>query len=168
MKNNLFNNLLLFSLFGITLGFFGMLYEGVVLGPKMLDASMQRMLFWHDFYSVINPIVFYIPLLPLATITLVILYFKTPKLKTELKKQLGLAGIFQIAALAVTFYIVTQINLKFYFGDFEKYAGIIPFKTLLFNILSIIRLVLAAITLIFIFKAYIQARKAELISSGRT
>src|SRR5437868_2512341 len=145
MKNKLFNNLLLFSLFGIALGFFGMLYEGVVLGPKMLGGSMQRMLFWNDFYSVINPIVFYIPLVPIATILLVILYFMTPKQKTELKKRLGLAGIFQIVALALTFYIVTQINLKLCFGDVKKYAPIIPSKTILFNILSITRLIFAAI-----------------------
>jgi hypothetical protein len=75
MQNKLFNNLLLFSLFGIALGFFGMLYEGVVLIPKMLDSTMQRMQFWHNFYSVINPIVFYVPLLPIATIVLILLYF---------------------------------------------------------------------------------------------
>jgi hypothetical protein len=161
MKNNLFNNLLLFSLFGIALGFFGKLYEGVVVAPKMLDSSMERMLFWHDFYSVINPIIFYIPLLPLATITLAILYFKTPKLKAELKKRLGLASIFQIVALALTFYIVTQINLKLYFGDVEKYADVIPSKTLLLNILSVVRLVFAAIALTFIFKAYTETQKAE-------
>jgi hypothetical protein len=161
MKANLFKNLLLFSLFGIALGFFGMLYEGVVLGPKMLDSSVERMLFWRDFYSAINPIIFYIPLLPLATISLVILYFMTSKLKPELKKRLGLASIFQIIALALTFYIVTQINLKLCFSDIEKYAAVIPFKTLLFNILSAARLVFAALALIFIFKSYIQTQKAE-------
>jgi hypothetical protein len=161
MKNNAFNNLLLFSLFGIALGFFGMLYEGIVFVPKMLESSMQRMLFWRDFYSVINPIVFYIPILPLATIALLISYFRTPKIKTQLKKQLGLASLFQIVALALTFYIVTQINLKFYFGGVEKYADVIPVKTLLLNILSVIRLVLAALALTFVFKAYIISQKAE-------
>ena len=159
MKNKLFNSLLLFSLFGIALGFFGMLYEGVVTIPKMLDTSMQRMLFWKDFYAIMNPITYYIPLTPLATITLVVLYFVTPKEKTELRKRLGVAGVLQIIVLATTFYIVTQINLKLYFSDIEKYADVIPGKVLLINILSVIRLVVGAMALILIFRAYLQTQK---------
>src|SRR6266550_2157439 len=98
MKSKLFNNLVLFSLFGIALGFFGILYEGVVYGPKLLDVAMERMLFWKDFTSIINPIVYYFPLNHLATITLVVLYFRTAKQKTELKKRLKWATIFQIAS----------------------------------------------------------------------
>ena len=64
MKHKLFNSLLLFSLFGIALGFFGMLYAGVVTIPKMLDTSMQRMLFWKGFYAIMNPISDYIPSRP--------------------------------------------------------------------------------------------------------
>jgi len=61
MKKKLFNNLVLFSLFGIALGFFGILYEGVVYGPKLLDVSAGRMLFWKGFTSVISPVVYYVP-----------------------------------------------------------------------------------------------------------
>jgi len=158
MKNKLFNSLLLFALVGIALGFFGMLYEGVVTIPKMLDTSMQRMLFWKNFYAVVNPITYYIPLTPLATITLVVLYFVTPKEK-DIKKRLGAAGALQIIVLAMTFYIVTQINLKLYFSDLEKYADVIPGKVLLINILSVVRLALGAIALIFVFRAHVQTQK---------
>ncbi len=161
MKSKLFNNLLLFSLFGIALGSFGMLYEGVVSIPKMLDTSMARMIFWKNYYSVINPLVYYIPLVPLATITLVVLYFKTSKEKTALKNRLKLAGIFQIASLILTFYIVTQVNLKLLFGDIEKYADIIPAKTLLVNILSVFRMVLTAIALTAVFRAYLLTQKDQ-------
>jgi len=160
MKSKLFNNLLLFSIFGIALGFFGILYEGVVYGPKLLDVSMERMLFWKEFTSVISPIIYYVPWVYLATISAVVLYFKTQKEKTELKKQLKLASIFQILSLVLTIYILTQINFKHSFGDLEKYADTIPGKVFLFNILSIFRVVLAAIGLIYIFKAYIQTQKA--------
>ena len=161
MKSKLFNNLVLFSLFGIALGFFGILYEGVVYGPKLLDVSMERMLFWKNFTSVISPIIYYVPLVYLATITLVVLYFKTPKEKEELKKRLRLASIFQIASLALTIYILTQINFKLRFGNLEKYADTIPGKVVLFNILSVFRVALAAIGLTFIFKAYIQTQKDQ-------
>jgi predicted membrane protein len=161
MKGKVFNNLVLFSLFGIALGFFGILYEGVVYGPKLLDTSMERMLFWKNFTSVISPIIYYVPLVYLATITLAFLYFKTPKQKAELRKRLKLATIFQIASLALTIYILTQINFKMRFGNLEKYADTIPGKTILFNILSVLRMALAAIGLTFIFKAYIQTQQEQ-------
>jgi hypothetical protein len=159
MTNKLFNNLLLFSLFGVALGFFGILYEGVVNVPKMLDSSMPRMLFWKNFYEVISPIPYYIPVVPIATITLIVLYFKSPKQKIELKNRLKLAGILQITSLVLTFYIVKQMNLKFFFGDIEKYADIIPTKTLIVNIISVIRVALTAVALVSVFKAYIYKPK---------
>jgi len=81
-------------------------------------------------------------------ITLVVLYFVTPKEKTDFRKRLGVAGLLQLTVLALTFYIVTQINLKLYFSDIEKYADVIPGKVLLINILSVVRLALGAIALI--------------------
>jgi hypothetical protein len=159
MNNKLFNNLLLFSVFGIALGFFGMLYEGVVSIPKMLDVSMGRMLFWQGYYAVINPVIYYIPLTPLATVNLVVLYFLAPKEKALLRKRLGLAGILQIIVLAITFYIVTQINLKLCFSNIEKYADVISGKVLLVNILSVVRLILDAVALTFVFKGYVQTQK---------
>jgi hypothetical protein len=156
MKSKLFNNLLLFSLFGIALGFFGMLYEGIVFVPKMLDNSMTRMLFWKDFYATLNPLAYYIPLVPVATIVLIVLYFTTPIQNAALKSRLKWAAIFQIAALILTFYMVTQINSKLLFSNIEKYAGVIPVKTLLLNIVSVIRAVIAALALVATFKAYVQ------------
>jgi hypothetical protein len=161
MKAKFFNNLLLFSLFGIALGFFGILYEEIVNVPKMLDNSMARMLFWKSFYTVISPVVYYIPLVPLATIALFILYFIASKQKPELKNWLKLAGIFQVVSLALTFFIVTQIHLKLYFSDIENYADLIPAKTLLVNIVSAARVPLTAIALVSVFKAYIQTQKDQ-------
>ncbi len=166
MKLKLFNNLLLFSLFGIALGFFGILYEGIVYGPKFLDASMERMLFWKNFTSIISPLAYYTPWVGLATLTLVVLYFKTPKQKMSLKNRLKWASVFQVLSLAITFYILTQINFKQSFGDIQKYADVIPGKAVLFNILSIIRIIFMAIALSSLFKGYIQTQKdrAELKS----
>ena len=161
MKSKLFNNLLLFSLFGIALYSFGILYEGVIYGPKLLDVSMERMHFWKDFTSIISPVIYYVPWVYLATIVLVVLYFKASKEKPELKKRLRFASIFQIASLMLTIYILVQINFKMSFSNLEKYAGEIPGKVFLFNILSITRVALAAMGLTFIFKAYIQTQQAQ-------
>ena len=167
MTSKLFNNLLLFSLFGVALGFFGILYEGVVNMPKMLDGSMPRMLFWKNFYDVISPIPYYIPLVPTATITLIFLYFKSPKQKIEIKNRLKLAGILQATSLLLTFYIVKVMNLKLFFGDIDKYGALIPTRTLMVNIISVIRVALTALALITVFKAYIQTQKEEVNLTAR-
>ena len=100
MKIKLFNNLLVFSFFGLALGLFGILYEGVVYGPKFLDVSAERMQFWKAFTAVISPIPYYIPIYPAATILLAVLAFRTPKEKAGLRKPLISASLFQIASLA--------------------------------------------------------------------
>jgi uncharacterized BrkB/YihY/UPF0761 family membrane protein len=162
MKNKLFNHLLLFSLFGIALGFFGILYEGSVYGPKMLGDSKIRMLFWKEFYTVISPLVYYIPLVPLATVILIILYFNTPKENVELKSRLKIGGLFQIGSLILTLYIIKQLNLKLYFSNIGKYSSDIPAKAILFNILSVCRIALTIVALIAVFRAYIQYQKDKL------
>jgi hypothetical protein len=156
MKPKLFNNLLLFALFGVALGFFGILYEGIVYGPKFLDTSMDRMLFWKSFTTIISPLAYYTPWVGLGTLTLVILYFIAPKQKTILKNNLKWASLLQVLSLVVTFYILTQINFKESFGNLDTYATAIPGKVILFNILSVFRIVLVAIALAFLFKGYIQ------------
>lgn len=164
----MFNTLLLFSLFGIALGFFGVLYEGIVIGPKFLDHSPQRLLFWKEFYNTIDPRVYYLPINPLSTLALAIL-FLIPKKKKTLKKQLGFALLFQLLSFAITIYIVTQLNLKLCFLDIEKYAAVIPSKTVLFNVLSICRIVLTAVALRAVFKACLESLlNSEVAASMQT
>jgi hypothetical protein len=158
MKDKLFDRLLLTALFGLALGFFGMLYEGVVLIPNMLNLTPAKMQFWHNFYLIINPIIFYIPLVPLATIILIVLYF-TQKKQNDSRLKLGWAVLSQIVVMVLTIYIVSQINLKFYLSDIEKYADIIPAKTLLINILSVTRLIFSAIALVITFNSYIKTHQ---------
>jgi hypothetical protein len=153
MNRKLFNYLLYFALFGIALGFFGILYEGLVYGPKMVGDSNTRMLFWKDFYSVISPVIYYIPVNPLATITLVVLYFNTHPEQPALRSKLGYAALFQAASLLITFYIVKGIDLKTAFSNIALYADAIPAKTVLFNILSVIRICASACALNAVFRA---------------
>ena len=159
MTNKLFSNLLLFSLFGTTMWFFGNLYEGIVIAPNMLENSIQRMHSWQDFFVVTNPIFYYVPLPPLATVALVVLYFKTPNQKTALKRRLKMASIFQIASIVLSIYIITQINLKLFFGDLEKYTDEIQSMAILWNVLNVFRLALVATALTFTFKVYVQIQK---------
>jgi hypothetical protein len=158
MSAKLFHNLLLFCLFGIAMWFFGNLYEAIVIAPNMLQNAIQRLHAWQDFFVCTNPVFFYVPIPQLATVTLVVLYFKAPRQNVYIKKQLKLALIFQIAALMLSVYIIAQLNLKLFFGDLEKYADEIPSKAILWNILNAMRVVLVGAALSFVFKAYTQTR----------
>jgi hypothetical protein len=159
MTSKLFNNLLLFSLFGIAMWFFGNLYEAIVIGPNMLSDTAARMEHWQKFFAVTNPVFFYVPFPQLATIVLIILFFNTSGQKTELKKSLKLANIFQIASIVLSVYMITQINLKLFFGDLEKYSDKLSSMALLWNILNAVRVVLVGFALTFVFKAYLQTQK---------
>jgi hypothetical protein len=159
MTGKLYRNLLLFSLFGIAMWFFGNLYEGIVIGPNMLENSVQRLRSWQDFFVTTNPIFFYVPISQLATITLLILFFRTPKQETELNRQLKLASIFLVSSMVLSVYIITQVNFKLFFGNIEKYSDQVQSKAILWNILNLFRVVLVAISLTFVFKAYIQTQQ---------
>jgi|SRR5579863_2410189 len=161
MKPKLSSNLLVFSLFGVALGFFGILYEGIVYGPKFLVVSPERMQFWKMFTSVISPIPYYIPIYPIAIILLAVVLFGIPAEKGKLRRLLVAATLFQIASLALTIYILTVINFRRSFGDLERYANEIPGKAMLFNILSFVRICLGAISLVFVFKACMQIQKEQ-------
>jgi hypothetical protein len=155
VKDRIFNNLLLFSLFGIAMWFFGNLYEGIVITPNLLKDSIQKLHDWQDFFVISNPIFFYIPLAPLATFIIIFLYLRTSVAKLILKKHLKVATIFVLLAFALGIFIVTQINLNLFFGDLKKYTEIVYKISLLWNILNAVRITFLSITLYHTFKAYI-------------
>jgi len=160
MGEKLYRNLLLFSLFGMTMWFFGNLYEAIVIAPNMLNNTIDKMHAWQAFFVVTNPAFFYV-LSPLATIALLIVYTKTSKQKTELKRLLKFASIFQLIAYALSIYIITQINFKLFFANLSDNPGQLHTKAVLWNILNIIRVILVAISLAYTFKAYIQTQNSK-------
>ncbi len=160
MTSRLFNILLLFALFGIGMWFFGNLYEGIVIAPNMLNDTATRMEHWQKFFVVTNPVFFYVPVPQLATVVLLILFFKSDKQKPVLRHYLKLASIFQVASLILSVYIITQINFKLFFGDLNKYSGQLSSLALLWNALNVIRVLLVAAVLTFTFKAYLQTQKS--------
>lgn len=159
MNRKLFNYLLLFSLFGVALGFFGMLYEGVVYGPKLINASADRLLIWKGFFAMVNPVIYYTPWYHLATLVLLFLYIKTPAEEIRLKKRLKMAGILQIISFVFIIYILIHIDLGQAFANLNGAAEILHGKAVVFNILSVCRIVTVAISLSLIFNAYIQTQK---------
>lgn len=156
MNSKLFKLLLAFALFGIALGFFGILYEGVVYGPKMLGNSPARMVFWKDFYLVISPIIYYLPWNPLGMVTTIIAYIIARRRALIFRKRLLYAILLQELSFIITVYIVKGIDMKTAFTDISQYANLIPHKTMLFNFLSIVRIIASGTAMICLFQANLE------------
>jgi hypothetical protein len=159
MNRKNYSNLLLFSLLGICLWFFGNLYEGIVITPNLLTDSIKKIYHWQQFFTITNPVFFYIPFVPMAIVTTFFLYFKTTKETPILKRALAYAAIFLALALGLGIFIITQINLKLFFGNMEKCSPDIHQLSVLWNILNMIRVILLAFTVYHVFNAYIFIQK---------
>jgi hypothetical protein len=159
MKQKTYANLLLFSLFGITMWFFGNLYEGIVMTPNLLTDPIRKIHDWQEFFTATNPVFFYIPVAPIAIIITFYLFFKTRKEDPILKKHVTYGTIFVILALALGIFIITRINLKLFFWDIEKFSAGIYKLAVLWNILNIVRVILLAFTIYHVFNAYLFVRR---------
>jgi hypothetical protein len=157
-KMKWYNGILLFTLFGIAMWFFGNLYEAIVIGPNMIHDSMNRLHAWQQFFVLTNPVFFYVPIPQLATLALLGLFIKAPAGSVELKRLLKIANVFQLSSIALSVYIISQINFKLFFGDLSKYTDSVAALALLWNVLNIIRVLLVGVALTFVFKAYLQTQ----------
>lgn len=156
MSNKIQPNLLLFALFGIVMWFFGNLYEGIVITPNLLSNPAERMQHWQHFFVITNPIFFYIPIAPIAILATVIQYFKTIREKIVLRKHMRYACVFLIFAFVVSIFIISQINLKLFYGNIEAMSpGTIYKLSILWNSLNIVRLLFLGLTIYHLFQAYI-------------
>jgi hypothetical protein len=161
MNRKLFRHLLLFSLCGLALWFFGNLYEAIVIAPNMLKDSARKMRDWQDFFDVTNPVYFYIPVAPAALFTLVYLFLRTKNDDHVLKRFLKISAFSGILAFVLGIYIITRVNFKLFFGDLEKYSADAYQLAVLWNVLNIVRLFLAGVSVMYVFKAYVWARQSE-------
>jgi len=153
MQYKTLNKLLIFSLFFMALWFFGDLYEEFVLTPNQLTDSYEKLRHWQRFFTVTNPMFFYVPFTQFAVIIICILYFKVSDIKQ--KQLLKKAGVFGVLAMITTVVIVTQINLKTFFGDLDKYKDQLFFLSVVWLIGNAIRLYFVGSSLYYIFKTYI-------------
>lgn len=158
MRPRTYSSLLLFALAGILMWFFGNLYEGIVITPNLLTDSARKLNYWQGFFTVTNPIFFYLPIVPIALMAILFLYFKTSKEQVALKKHLASALIYLILPLAVGVFIITQINLKLFFGNTQAESEIYKLS-ILWNILNAVRIVLLIFPIRHLLRAYIVLKK---------
>lgn len=146
--------LVIFALFGMALWFFGNLYEAVVIAPNLLVDSTTKAHAWQVFFTVTNPVFFYVPLGPLAVVAMIILYIKMRSRDRLLERYLRIALIFGLSGLLLGVYIITQINLKLFFGNIEELAPRLHGLAVQWNILNGIRVGCLLVVIIYLFKSY--------------
>jgi len=75
MESKTSNRLLVFSLLFLAHWFFGNLYEEIVLAPNQLTNTYESLKYWRQYFTISNPIYYYVPFTPIAVIAVCYLYF---------------------------------------------------------------------------------------------
>ena len=154
MKTKSFNSLLIFSIFFLTLWFFGNLYEEVLLTPNHIKNSYEKLQLWHSFFTEINQIYYYVPFTQLAVVTTFILYRKTND--QQEKSFLRKSSIYGFLAIGLTAIIITQLNLKLYIGhNLEKYRDQLQTLSIIWLAGNAVRLYLVGNAIYYTLKTYI-------------
>lgn len=153
MQNKTFDRLLAFSLFFLAHWFFGNLYEEIVLAPNQLTNSYEALKSWQGYFTITNQIYYYVPFTQTAVFVVCYLYFqaKNPTEKSLLKK----ASIFGLLSITLTAVIVTQLNLKLFFGNIDEYKEEIFSLSVIWLIGNAIRIYFVGSSLYFTFRIYI-------------
>ena len=108
------------TIIGFAHWFFGNLYETVVLTPNLLGLGPHSLELWQAFFKYSDPIYNFIPLNPITLfVTLTAVVLAWPGV-AQRRWWLGWLAFFALCTGLLTLYIVTQINLKVYFGPLSS------------------------------------------------
>lgn len=133
--------------------FFGNVYEEI-LTPNSIVASAQQLNSYNSYFSVTEPYYYYIPLTQIGFFLVMFLAFFNKGVPAELKPLLRRGALTSGAAIALTAYIVTQYNLKLFFGNVDHFGERIHRLYLEWAILNGVRIILVGGTSISLFQAY--------------
>jgi hypothetical protein len=153
--------LLSISILGFTHWFFGNLYEQIVLAPNTLGLGVEGLKIWRQFFQFSNPIYYFIPISPisvLATVAALAIGWHSP---VKQHKWLIGAASFALFTGLLTVYIVTQINLKLYFGVLSDDVSGLQSTLQLTAVLGKLRLASEAATLYCALRAYLPLLRSQ-------
>lgn len=109
--------LLVIAVIGLAQWFFGNLYEAVVTAPNWRVGFEYDALTGRSQHEAGSPIRYYVPITQLAVLALWAASFIGWSAVPPLRRWLGAASVSALAALLLTGYIVTQLNLRLFFGQ---------------------------------------------------
>lgn len=133
--------------------FFGNVYEEI-LTPNQFVASIEQINSYNRFFSITEPYYYYVPLSQIGTIILLYLAYSQSIVQPEQKKLLRRGAFTSVLATLLTIYIVTQYNLKMFFGDVDRFGERIHRLYMEWAALNGVRIALVGVTVWFIFKSY--------------
>ncbi|MBC7923316.1 MAG: hypothetical protein H7Z75_19740 [Ferruginibacter sp.] len=147
-----------FSLFGLTLWFFGNFYEEVILMPNWLAAPIEVLKSYNRYYSVVIQYHYYVPVTQLAVVTLIVLCFtKNPARQIGLVK-LRRAAVWGTMGLLLTAYVVLTINLDLFIGELRVTERVAHQKGLVWMIANAARLFCVGLAFRYTFQVRDQLR----------
>ena len=149
--------LMYFTVFGIAMWFFGNLYEAVVIGPNIAGDTKEQLRAFQQFTVVTNPVYYYIPLTQIAAVTLIVWFVRTPWRAPE-KRSLFIASLAEIAAVALSIYIIVKLNMTLFFGSLGETPDELHRLALQWNLLNLVRVGVTALTLVFALGALTKVR----------
>jgi hypothetical protein len=146
-----------FTVFGIAMWFFGNLYEAVVIGPNIAGDTKEQLRAFQQFTVVTNPVYYYIPLTQIAAVTLIVWFVRTPWRAPE-KRSLFIASAAEIAAVALSSYIIVKLNMTLFFGSLGETPDELHRLALQWNLLNLVRVGVTALALVFALGALTKVR----------
>ncbi|AMW18479.1 hypothetical protein Chelonae_p0728 [[Mycobacterium] chelonae subsp. bovistauri] len=146
-----------FTVFGIAMWFFGNLYEAVVIGPNIAGDTKEQLRAFQQFTVVTNPVYYYIPLTQIAAVTLIVWFVRTPWRAPE-KRSLFIASAAEIAAVALSIYIIVKLNMTLFFGSLGETPDELHRLALQWNLLNLVRVGVTALALVFALGALTKVR----------
>ena len=149
--------LMYFTVFGIAMWFFGNLYEAVVIGPNIAGDTKEQLRAFQQFTEVTNPVYYYIPLTQIAAVTLIVWFVRTPWRAPE-KRSLFIASLAEIAAVALSIYIIVKLNMTLFFGSLGETPDELHRLALQWNLLNLVRVGVTALALVFALGALTKVR----------
>lgn len=131
---------------------FGNVYEEI-LTPNSIVASIPQINAYNRFFRITEPYFYYVPLTQLGAFSILFLalWSWTPDvIRSPLRKAAG-AGC---TAVALTVFIVTQYNLKMFFGTVDHLGAMVHQRYLEWALLNAVRVFLVATEVYFAWQAY--------------
>ncbi|MGV0582770.1 anthrone oxygenase family protein [Mycobacteroides chelonae] len=149
--------LMYFTVFGIAMWFFGNLYEAVLIGPNIAGDTKEQLRAFQQFTVVTNPVYYYIPLTQIAAVTLIVWFVRTSWRAPE-KRSLFIASAAEIAAVALSIYIIVKLNMTLFFGSLGETPDELHRLALQWNLLNLVRVGVTALALVFALGALTKVR----------
>ena len=109
--------LLMLAVAGLGQWFFGNLYEAVVMVPNWRVGFVYEAMTSRPQYEAGSPMRYYVPTTQVAIVLLWAASLLAWRAVPEARRWLGLGSLLALAATVLTIYIVTQLNLRLFFGD---------------------------------------------------